>query len=54
MCTEEDFAKFYPIQSHQVSVLEDINKDPDRGFFCVDYDNNEKLELYGREVYDNY
>ena len=54
LCTDEDYAKFYPILPHQKSLLEDINKDPGRGFFCLDEDNDEKLELYGREVYDNY
>ena len=54
MCTEEDFAKFYPIKSHQASLLEEINNDPDRGFFCLDEVNDEKLELYGLEVYANY
>ena len=54
MCTDEDFAKFYPIEGYQESVLEDIKKDPERGFFCIDEDEDLELELYGRENYENY
>ena len=35
-------------------MLEDIKKDPERGFFCIDEDEDLSLELYGRENYENY
>ena len=54
MCTEEDYAGFFPIQDHQFSLLEEIKKDPNRGFLCLDEDPVHQIELYGREVYDDY
>ena len=54
ICTDEDFSKFYPIEGYQESILEDIKRDPERGFFCIDEDEDLELELYGRENYENY
>ena len=35
-------------------MLREIREDPDRGFFCLDWDADEPFEIYGSEMEDNY
>ena len=39
VCTEEDLAKFYPISASSEAEYESIIEDPDRGFLCMDWDD---------------
>ena len=54
ICTEQDYAEFYPIQEQQHVLLEEIKRDPDRGFICLDESEGIDIGLYGSEVLDNY
>ena len=48
-CTDEDFAKFYPIRQDEVSKFSRIREDPDRGFLCFDWENDGPLlSIYGQ------
>ena len=49
-CTEEDYAQFYTIKSDQESELNDIRANPDRGFFCLDWDDSDPLKIYGEDA----
>ena len=37
MCTDADYAEFYPIQKNSALLLKEIREDPDRGFYCLDW-----------------
>lgn len=55
LCTEADYAEFYPIQDTYVQTLNEIKSDPERGFFCLNWtDTNEPFVIYGTENDDNY
>ena len=56
LCTEEDYAQFYPIQGSQVDLLDDIKNNPDRGFLCFDETGEgvPDFDIYGSETMDNY
>ena len=54
ICTESDYAEFNPIQEASAGILEEIKADPDRGFYCLDWDESEPFEIYGNENDDNY
>ena len=53
-CTDKDLDSFYPIEHHQVSKLDAIKKNPERGFICLDEEDRQKIELYGYEGSDDY
>ena len=54
ICTDQDYAQFYPIQEHQTSFLEEIKRDPDRGFICLDEAEDIDIGLFGNELLDDY
>ena len=35
-------------------MLRDIRADPERGMFCLDWDNNEPIEIIGSDIDDDY
>ena len=35
-------------------MLREIQTDPERGFYCLDWDKNEPFEIFGDENQDNY
>ena len=47
-CNAEDFKEFYPIEKGSKILFDEIEKDEDRGFFCLDWENNDFL-LFGDE-----
>ena len=48
VCTDDDFAKFYPIRQDELSKFNRIREDPDRGFLCFDWENDGPLlSIYG-------
>ena len=53
-CTEEDYEQFNPIERSQKKKLEDIKSDPNRDFFCFDWEDENPFEIYGSEVEDSY
>ena len=54
MCTDEDYAEFYPISEASDSNLEEIRNDPERGFYCPDWNAEDDYEIYGQEIDDDY
>ena len=46
-CTDEDYALFYPIDSGSEQELRHIREDPARGFFCLDWDENDPFSIFG-------
>ena len=48
VCTDEDFDKFYPIRADEAPRLKRIRDDPDRGFLCFDWENDDPLSLFGQ------
>ena len=46
-CTDEDYNKFYPVENNSKILLESLKSDPDRGLFCINWDEDEPLELAG-------
>ena len=53
-CTDQDYAQFYPIQEQQAVFLEEIKRDPDRGFFCLNEAEDIDVGIFGSELLDNY
>lgn len=54
LCTEEDYANFYPIQDAYSKTLDEIKSDPERGFYCLDWSVEEQFLLFGTENDDEY
>ena len=52
-CTVDDYKEFYPVDRKAALLVEDIKKDPNRGFICLDWDEMD-LEIYGSENESNY
>ena len=52
-CTVDDYKEFYPVDRKAALLVEDIKKNPDRGFICLDWDEV-NLEIYGSENESNY
>ena len=49
ICTEEDYAEFFPISSKSAILMKEIQDDPERDFYCVDWNAEESIEVYGTE-----
>ena len=54
ICTDEDYAEFYPIQPRSVGLLDEIKRNPDRGFFCLNWNGEAPYKLWGGENNDDY
>ena len=50
-CTEKDHAEFYPTERIYEFKLSAMRKDPNRGFFCLDWDDEDAgvSEIWGIE-----
>ena len=48
VCTDEDFAKFYPVDDRSRGQLERIKSEEKRNFLCLDW-KAAAIELYGPE-----
>ena len=46
-CTDEDYAEFYPINPGFESLMRDIREDPDRGFICLDWNDEDPFKIFG-------
>ena len=53
-CTDEDFAEFYPPEVNSAAKLKSIKEDPERGFLCLDWNDEKPFEIGGRETDINY
>ena len=53
-CTNEEFNEFYPIKSKYTSFLKGLKENPERGMFCIDWDDNLPYEVYGSELTNDY
>lgn len=47
-CTDEDYDQFYPVKRQSADLLKEIREDPERGLFCIDWNNeDEPIEIAG-------
>ena len=46
-CTDEDYAEFYPVKNSSDQLLKDVRNNPNRGFLCVDWTDDDYLEFVG-------
>ena len=53
-CTDEEYDEFYPVRKAQAGMLRAMREDPERGLFCIDWDNGDPVELVGYEFDDDY
>ena len=53
-CNEVDYAEFYPINSLSAIRFREIKEDHKRGLFCIDWNAEESIEVYGNENSSNY
>ena len=49
VCTDDDYAEFYPITSGEEQLLSEIRSEPNRGLLCLDWDEAEPFFIYGDE-----
>ena len=49
VCTDEDYDEFYPTKKQSLLLLQSIREDPDRGMFCIDWDDDDPIELINHE-----
>ena len=52
-CTDKDYEEFYPIEKPKKQTLADIRSDPDRDFYCIDWDDENPFVIYGTETQAN-
>ena len=52
-CTDEDLSQFYEVESNSKQKYDSIYRDPNHGFFCIDW-VKEELDLWGNlgKTYD--
>ena len=48
-CKESDWEEFAPTTKSASSLFTSIKNDPKRGFYCLDWDDENPLEIYGTE-----
>ena len=53
-CTDDDYNSFYPVDKSSRVLLNSIKDDPDRGFFCINFAENEPDMIFGEFQDDNY
>ena len=53
-CEDSDFEGFAPFSIAHESSFENINSDPKRGFYCIDWDDDNPFEIYGQQTGLNY
>ena len=53
-CTATDYAQFYKIESSSEQKLASIKSDPNRDFYCLDWDIEDPYEIYGNVADDSY
>ena len=53
-CTDEDYDQFYPTKKQSLLLLQSIREDPDRGMFCIDWNDDDPIELINSEQDDDY
>ena len=44
-CTEQELDEFYPIKNIQTNLLKAIKEDPERGMYCIDWNDDEPFEI---------
>ena len=49
VCTEEDYAEFYPAEINSIDKLKSIKEDPKRGMLCIDWNDERPFMIGGRE-----
>ena len=54
ICNEEDYAEFFPISPKSAILMKEIQDDPNRDFYCIDWNADESIEVYGNENEANY
>jgi len=55
LCTDEDYAEFYPITEKSKILYQDIRDDPKRDFYCIDWNDEENpINVYGEENDNDY
>ena len=53
-CTNEEYDEFYPVKPTQAHKLKDIWEDPERGMFCIDWNDDDPIEITGHELDSDY
>ena len=46
-CTDQEYEEFYPVKKKSAGLLKSIKQDPDRGMFCIDWNDDDPIELTG-------
>ena len=52
-CTDKDYDEFYPAKKQSVPLLKSIREDPDRGMYCIDWNDEEAIELINGSSQDD-
>ena len=39
-CTDKDYDRFYPVEKHQIKLLDEIKQNPRRGLMCLDEEDS--------------
>ena len=50
ICTDEDYAEFFTISEQSAIFLKEIREDPRRDFYCIDWDDEDPIEIWGAET----
>ena len=53
-CTDEDYDEFYPVKYQSAGLLQALREDPARGLLCLDWNDDDPIEIIGYENDDDY
>ena len=53
-CTDADYDEFYPVKKQSAGTLKAIRNDPRRGMFCLDWDDDNPIEITGSDIDADY
>ena len=52
-CTDEDYAQFHPMNFGSEDEFRNIRDNPDRGFFCLDWDDEDPFQIFGNSEFSS-
>lgn len=50
VCTEEDYAQFYPVQASLKATLDRIRSRTDLDFLCIDWPEEDPFVIFGNDI----
>ena len=53
-CTDEEYEEFQPIKQTAAGLLKEIRENPERGMYCIEWNDDDPIKLYGTGHEDDF